>query len=51
MMKLAGEMQKGLDEERKKRGVTAGSGKMWGEIERELRELARNPEAPPAYRQ
>lgn len=43
LMKLAGEMQRRLEEERKRRGE---SGDMW-QVERELRELGR--EAPPAY--
>jgi distribution and morphology protein 34 len=51
MMKLAGEMQRRLEEERMKRGVSAGSGKIWREVERELRDLSGDPEAPPAYMQ
>ncbi|KAI5838242.1 hypothetical protein DFP73DRAFT_267543 [Morchella snyderi] len=43
LMKLAGEMQRRLEEERKRRGEGAD---MW-QVERELRELGR--EAPPAY--
>lgn len=43
LMKLAGEMQRRLEEERKRRGE---SGDMW-QVERELQELGR--EAPPAY--
>lgn len=43
LMKLAGEMQRRLEEERKRRGESAD---MW-QVERELRELGR--EAPPAY--
>lgn len=43
LMKLAGEMQRRLEEERKRRGE---SGDMW-QVERELGELGR--EAPPAY--
>lgn len=46
LMKLAGEMQRRLEEERKRRGE---SGDMW-QVERELRELGREGrEAPPAY--
>jgi hypothetical protein len=43
LMKLASEMQRRLEEERKRRGEGAD---MW-QVERELRELGR--EAPPAY--
>lgn len=43
LMKLAGEMQRRLEEERKRRGE---SGDLW-QVERELRELGRG--APPAY--
>lgn len=51
MRKLAGEMERRLEGERRKRSVSVGSGKIWREVERELREISRNPEAPPAYRQ
>lgn len=63
MKKLTHEMQKRIEEERRKRGVMGGaSGKMWCEVERELAGVGLGigmgmgigmggVGAPPAYRQ